>query len=191
MTRTNGHDAHGNGNPQQSPPAIYLSLIHALERRRVQLGLTLVQCDEAVGWSEGFASKAFYPDSPTHGRTMSWRTLEELCLALFPHGAHVRLIASDGTPARRGSLAGEPQGGRSLIRHYLQKIAANGGRASWAPLSAAERSARARRAAKVSAQRRREKLERDRKAIAAKRAQTQTQPRLGVGSVVVTLDRTP
>ena len=179
--KANGHAAHDS---QPKPiPAIYASFVAALDLRRSRLGLSLVDVDERWGRSEGLSSKIFYPAAASHGRGMTWQAIAELCDVLFPNGVTVRLIPTAG-PTRPGSLAHEPKGARSLLRHYLQRIGAAGGRASWRNLSPEERSARARRAGKASAQRRREKLAADKRTITA--ALAQTKPRLGVGSVVQT-----
>lgn len=180
MTQANGH-AHPA--PAKHVPALYLSLIAELQRRRIALGLSLVQLDEAIGWSESFSTKCLYP-ARDNGRCMSWASADEVVQVLFPAGVSLRLVASDGARVRHGSLANEAQGSRSLIRHYLQKIAAAGGRASWSKLSPEQRSARASHAGKASAQRRRERLERDKLAVTAK---LEPRPRLGVGTAAVHL----
>ena len=191
--KANGHAAHDSQakevpNPP-SPPAIYVAIVQAIEKRRVQLALTLVDLDCLVQWSEGFSSKALYPGT-SHGRGMSWQTLERLCAVLWPHGVSVSFRPRGDEPLTiRGALATEPQGLRSYLRHRLARLAAAGGRASMAARTPAERSAFSRRAALIGAEKRRKQLAADRAAITAKLEQPEPRPRLGIGSVPVTLRR--
>src|SRR5262245_51681159 len=78
---------------------------------------------------------------------------------------------------------------RTYLRKYFAVLGAIGAARRNERLSAAQRSAIASRAGKIGAQRRRERRERDRAAITA--AEPRPKPRLGIGSVPITLHRRP
>ena len=68
--------------------SLYKLIMVELERRRCQLGLTLVDVDNLAGTQDGYTAKLMWPDTKS-GKTGRWDTLQLLVDALFPVGFEV------------------------------------------------------------------------------------------------------
>jgi len=94
--------------------AIYRALMAEIERRRIQLGWTMEELNEACGYQPGYWSKMLYVDTPT-GRQARWEMVEYAMLAMFPDGY---------------DLALKPQAGALLdalsMRYHIKKSAPPG-----------------------------------------------------------------
>ncbi len=132
-------------------PSIYRAVVAEIERRRVEVGWTCLELDNAAGLSSGYWAKCVHADEPS-GRRIRWEMLEFVVGALFPDGYklevegeigpmltamsmrfHVKAAAKPGTPTHREHM------------RYLSKMATDARK----EITPARRKRIARRAAKM------------------------------------------
>lgn len=104
--------------------AIYRSIIAEIERRRIQLGWTMLELDNAAGYHSGYWAKMVHVDQPS-GRQARWEMLEYAMGALFPDGYRVAIEPSDGALMSALSMrfhirAAAPPGTLSFREHMRE-----------------------------------------------------------------------
>lgn len=62
--------------------ALYRSLMEVIERRRLELGLSMERVNDLAGTQDGYYAKMIYPDTPS-GRQARWETVDLVVEALF------------------------------------------------------------------------------------------------------------
>lgn len=137
--------------PLMAVPSIYRAVVAEIERRRIEIGWTCLELDNAAGLSSGYWAKCVHADEPS-GRRIRWEMLEFVVGALFPDGYklevegeigpmltamsmrfHVKAAAKPGTPTHREHM------------RYLSKMATDARK----EITPARRKRIARRAAKM------------------------------------------
>lgn len=117
--------------------AIYRALVAEIERRRIQLGWTMEELNEACGYQPGYWSKMLYVDKPS-GRQARWEMVEYAMLAMFPDGYdlalkpqlggmlnqfsmryHIKHAAPPGTPTFRERMS---QAGKKSAPARMEKM---------------------------------------------------------------------
>ena len=169
---------------------VYLTLMAAIEQRRRALGWPMWELEERAGLSEGYYSKMLHADNAPQGRQASWSVLQKIVDVLFAGKYAIKFAAvSPDSILTEARMQQVNESVRTYLRKYFADLGATGAKRRNERLSAAQRSAISSRAGKVGAQRRREQRERDRATIAT--AEARPKPRLGIGSVPITLRRYP
>src|SRR5262245_514666 len=167
---------------------VYLTLMAAIEHRRAVLGWPMWELEERAGLSEGYYSKMLHADNTPQGRQASWSVLQKIVDVMFQDKYAIKFALVDPDAVLlEARMKKVNEAVRTYLRKYFAVIGALGAARRNEQLSAAQRSAIASRAGKIGAQRRRER--RDRAANAT--ADARPKPRLGIGSVPITLHRRP
>jgi hypothetical protein len=128
------------------PTPIYLAIIVEVERRRMQVGISMERMSELMGTAERSYAKMLYPDTPS-GRCATWPTLQAAIDVLFCDGFDLRLSAGRSRAPRT------TEGTKRLIRAEAAHWSAPAMRQRMADMG---RKGGAARAASLSAQQRRE-----------------------------------
>jgi len=75
-------------NIERNIQPFYMAIMLELERRRLQLGLSMQEVCDRSGVADYYYSKALHASTPS-GREARWSTLQDILDALFPAGADV------------------------------------------------------------------------------------------------------
>jgi hypothetical protein len=143
----------------------YRAVMLDIERRRIELGITMLDMDELAGTQSGYYGKCQAVDSHS-GRQARWETIDLFVQVLFPRGVDVRLA-----PGREGELSAASYrdkivfaaaaSGRKNVRSLMLDLAKKGGHKRADILTPDRRRAIARKAGKASAKARRLKRRMD------------------------------
>lgn len=118
-------------------PSIYRAVVAEIERRRVEVGWTCLELDNAAGLSSGYWAKCVHPDEPS-GRRIRWEMLEFVIGALYADGYdlavkpksgallnqfsmkyHIRNAAPPGTPTYRARMS---EAGKKSAAARMEKL---------------------------------------------------------------------
>lgn len=79
--------------------AIYRSIMHVIEARRGELGLSMASVNDLAGLQDGFFAKMIYPDTPS-GRQARWETVQLAVEALFGKNFAVQIVPDEAINRR-------------------------------------------------------------------------------------------
>jgi hypothetical protein len=149
---------------------LYRTIVLEIERRRIELGWSCWQLEDASGLNDGHYQHCLNVDRPT-GRQANWKTLHLIVSALWPHGFDLQISHKPG-----GNLSAESMrmkiwfaaadNDRVSRRKLMAVLGKRGAAARMLKLSKSDRKKIARTASKVAAIKRSK--------AAAARAQTQS-----------------
>lgn len=140
--------------------SIYRAIMFEVERRRLDLGWSMWQVDDAAGINDGHYAKMLYPDTPS-GRQAKWPTLQLVIEAMFKGGFRVT-IEPESDAIRSAPRMDRGRSTNALvIRHWrhtkhFKDLGAKGGKARAAKHSANQMSTWAKRAVRARWKRRKE-----------------------------------
>jgi hypothetical protein len=97
-----------------TPTPIYLAIMVEVERRRMQVGISMDRISELAGNAERSYAKALYPDTSS-GRCATWPTLQRIFDVLYCEGFELRLAPRSGTAL---STEGAQQRIRAEAAHW-------------------------------------------------------------------------
>jgi hypothetical protein len=111
---------------------IYRALVTALEHRRLQLGWSAWQLDDAAGTQDGYWMKSLWADTPS-GRQSNWSTIDLLVSALYPDGYEVQILPKKSPylsalkqRSKIAAAAAFHRGDRTL-REHMKELGRRGG----------------------------------------------------------------
>lgn len=133
--------------------ALYRSLMEVIERRRLDLGLSMERVNDLAGTQDGYYAKMIYPDTPS-GRQARWETVDLVVQALFGRDFTVQFGGEFPGMLRPGSIQHDVNEKSRQIRHWrnfrhFKELSDKGNVARQIKLSPRRRSAIARKAAKT------------------------------------------
>lgn len=77
-------------NIERNISPFYMAVMLEIERRRLQLGLSMQEVCDRSGLADYYYSKSLHASTPS-GRQAQWRTLQDLVDALFSEGYDVEI----------------------------------------------------------------------------------------------------
>jgi transcriptional regulator with XRE-family HTH domain len=146
----------------------YMGVMLEIERRRLQLGLSMQEVCDRAGVADYYYSKALHASTPS-GRQARWDTLQDIVDGLFPEGFDVVIKPKVGLRldaeqlrckikfAAVAAVAAAPTG-RKLQRALMAELGRKGGIARREKLKTMTRAERQRIAAKARKTRRQNRL---------------------------------
>lgn len=138
-------------------PSVYRALVLAIDRRRNQLGLSMIMLDDLAGLQDGYWGKCVHPDTPS-GRIAGWQMLQYACDVLFPDGFQLEIRAKQGASlsavahklkVRWGATMKDQRSATEVGREFGLMGASKGGKARASKLSKKRRAEIARKAARA------------------------------------------
>lgn len=140
------------GGAGMTSTALYRSLMEVIERRRLELGLSMERVNDLAGAADRYYGKMIYPDTPS-GRQARWETVDEFMQALFGCDYEIQIVPGALNRLALTALSEPVAASRPSIniRHWrhsrhFKELGKKGGLARAAKLSPAQRTAIAKRA---------------------------------------------
>lgn len=136
--------------------AIYRAIMLAVETRRQEVAISMMEVDEIAGTQSGYYGKAAYPDTP-NGRQARWETMDLIVEALFGRGYEIIIVPGSDENRRLHSALRIDQSASAnalKIRHWrhtkhFQDLGRRGAIAGHLKRSESMRSKMARKIAKI------------------------------------------
>lgn len=130
--------------------ALYRAIMLEVERRRIELGITMLDLDEIAGTQSGYYGKCQAVDAKS-GRQARWETVDLFVQALFPAGMRIKIDQCDdgqlsAASYRRKIVFAAAASGKRNVRSLMLDLAKEGGKARAQRLTPYERSEIARKA---------------------------------------------
>ena len=141
----------------------YRAIVLELERRRLQLSISMEEVSDRAGVADRFYGKALYSNAPS-GRQARWDTLQDIVDALFPAGYDVVIKPKVGLRLDAEQLrckikfAAASTGDRKLQRELMRALGKRGGEARREKYKNMTKQERQRIAAKARKTRRQNRL---------------------------------
>lgn len=139
---------------------LYRAIFLELERRRLAVGVTMAQLDDAAGVQDGYYPKMLWSDTPS-GRVSRWETVQLIVDALYPAGFDLIMTPKPmilTEPSMRSKIRfAAGQWDRKLYREQMREIGRKGGVSRTESLTKEERESAAQHAINTRWRRHREK----------------------------------
>lgn len=132
----------------------YRAVMLDVERRRIELGVTMLEMDELAGTQSGYYGKCQAVDAKS-GRQARWETVDLFVQVLFPDGFDLRLAPNENgelsaASYRRKIIHAAAISGRRNVRALMHDLARKGGEARAQRLTPERRQEIARMAGEAS-----------------------------------------
>jgi transcriptional regulator with XRE-family HTH domain len=149
-------------NIERNIAPFYMAVMLEIERRRLQLNISMQEVCDRSGVADYYYSKALHASTPS-GREARWSTLQDIVDALFPEGYDVeirpkvgmRLSAADLRCKIRFAVAPTD---RNRQRELMRTLGREGGKARAAKFKTMSKAERQRIAKKARKTRRKNRL---------------------------------
>ena len=133
--------ANGNRSEGRTVSALYRAIMLEIERRRLEIGVSMDQLSEISGIADRSYPKMLYPDAK-NGRQSHWETVQFVIDTLFPDGFDVaikprrgRLLSALSTKYKiRFASVASLANVRKAQRELMRELGAKGGKARAAKL---------------------------------------------------------